>query len=525
MFKLTHMLNSFNASVQCLTLLYQITGGDDDNECDSTRERFYAALYKKLADPRMASASAAKMTLLLNLLFKSMKKDHSKERVTAFAKRLLQVCTTLPSEIVCGILFLVSEVIRSRSDIVAISKGASNFQSAISKIEDDYDDSGDEHYDDVKDSDDDDNDAEVKVEVKATSWIHKDNRKVKSGSKNTGYDPFGRNPAHCGAANVDLASELDLLSRHAHPTVSLFAKNVMDGARIKYDGDPLQDFTLVRFLDRFVFRNPKKDPLKGKPTSVLSKRKNYVPKGVRGMAPDSKEYANVAESAIPLEERFIFKYFAQKRQNAQEQDDDDNDSVTSEDFGAFMDGYFKQKGSKEDKDDLDFAGNVGELKDDDEEDDDDGDLELDDDDDNDDESEPELEGEGDDGADFLEDIGDVDDDDDDEFDEENYALSDNDEDDMEEQPASAKRKRKGTKDSLPDKKGKRKKHGDLHDLLASAEEFADVVEQAVADDVDLGGVGAVSNVKDKAGKKQLVWERERGGEKRGKRFNNKKRRK
>ena len=31
------------------------------------------------------------------------------------------------------------------------------------------------------------------------------------------------------------------------------------GQYIKYDGDPLKDFTLIRFLDRFVYKNPKKD--------------------------------------------------------------------------------------------------------------------------------------------------------------------------------------------------------------------------------------------------------------------------
>jgi len=39
--------------------------------------------------------------------------------------------------------------------------------------------------------------------------------------------------------------------------VALFAQTVMEGAAVEYSGDPLQDFTLSRFLDRFVFRNPK----------------------------------------------------------------------------------------------------------------------------------------------------------------------------------------------------------------------------------------------------------------------------
>lgn len=29
------------------------------------------------------------------------------------------------------------------------------------------------------------------------------------------------------------------------------------GVHIHYSGDPLEDFTLMRFLDRFVYKNPK----------------------------------------------------------------------------------------------------------------------------------------------------------------------------------------------------------------------------------------------------------------------------
>lgn len=36
------------------------------------------------------------------------------------------------------------------------------------------------------------------------------------------------------------------------------------GNHIQYSGDPLQDFTLMRFLDRFVYRNPKPNKGKGK---------------------------------------------------------------------------------------------------------------------------------------------------------------------------------------------------------------------------------------------------------------------
>ena len=79
----------------------------------------------------------------------------------------------------------------------------------------------------------------------------------------------------------------------------------------RYDGDPLQDFTLMRFLDRFVFRNPKKDPTKGKPQTVLGRRNkgSYVPTGIRAVAPGSQEYLNREEVSVPKDELYIYKYF------------------------------------------------------------------------------------------------------------------------------------------------------------------------------------------------------------------------
>ena len=38
---------------------------------------------------------------------------------------------------------------------------------------------------------------------------------------------------------------------------ALFASNLLAGQSISYSGDPLGDFTLARFLDRFVYSNLK----------------------------------------------------------------------------------------------------------------------------------------------------------------------------------------------------------------------------------------------------------------------------
>ncbi len=51
--------------------------------------------------------------------------------------------------------------------------------------------------------------------------------------------------------------ELVLLASHAHPSVSAFARTLLSGVHVVYDGDPLKDLTLPTFLDKFVQRKPK----------------------------------------------------------------------------------------------------------------------------------------------------------------------------------------------------------------------------------------------------------------------------
>lgn len=42
-----------------------------------------------------------------------------------------------------------------------------------------------------------------------------------------------------------------------HPSVAAFAKALLAGTHISYDGDPLRDLTLTAFLDKFVQRKGK----------------------------------------------------------------------------------------------------------------------------------------------------------------------------------------------------------------------------------------------------------------------------
>ena len=51
--------------------------------------------------------------------------------------------------------------------------------------------------------------------------------------------------------------ELTCLGGHVHPSVAAFARTLLAGTYIAYDGDPLRDLTLTAFLDKFVQRKPK----------------------------------------------------------------------------------------------------------------------------------------------------------------------------------------------------------------------------------------------------------------------------
>ena len=235
MFRVVH-LSGFNVAVQALMLIHQIM-----DKGESATDRFYSALYRKVIDPNLATST--KQALFLNLLFKSMKRDQSVKRTTAFVKRILQMCQFLPPQLTCGCLFLVSEVARARPEIRATltSAAATAGTSSVRVFSDgaESDDDGEEHYSDAKeegDSDGSDNEEKSAAAAKASpSWVHVKNQARRKPHKRSvsglSYDPYQRNPL-CGAESCPLF-ELNILARHFHPSVAMFAENILSGQNIK----------------------------------------------------------------------------------------------------------------------------------------------------------------------------------------------------------------------------------------------------------------------------------------------------
>ena len=509
MFKIIHSTN-FNTSVQALMLVYQLV---QDSKASGLSDRFYSAFYKKLLDPTLPTSN--KQALFLNLTFKALKSDPSDERAACFIRRLLQVSHYLAPHLVCSVFYLISETIKAKPSLkLAFTKAKIEWES-------DDDEDKEEHYDDVPEE----GEEKSSVQTSGSSWVFKDLKPAgKQRSDNKKYNPEHRNPLF-GCASQEPVWELASVARQYHPSAALFAQNLLEGKPVSYTGDPLQDFTLMRFLDRFVFRNPKKDPGRGRPNTVFSKRNVYRPTGIKNIAPDSKEYLNKDSDQIPVDEKFIHTYLKAKAKFKADEQDSDAESVNSDDFDAALENAagFGQ--------DLDFAGAVDQDLIDDDDALSDDEMEDDDDDDSDSENE-ELPAskkkqtkkstkkgqlETNQSADSNEELDDFSDEDEpfeeiEDFD----ALSEDEIDvdksdsELEELPASKKKQNKNKKKSAKDRKlEKLQKLSSDPNLMASAEEFADLIDEYDQnDDLGHGTLDDVQNT-NKSSVKQLKWEKQR----------------
>ncbi|XP_075326920.1 CCAAT/enhancer-binding protein zeta [Odontesthes bonariensis] len=523
LFRVVHLVK-FNTAVQALMLLFQVMDSQQ-----SISDRYYATLYRKLLDPGLLSSS--RQNMFLNLLYKSLKADVVVRRVKAFVKRLLQVSAEQSASFTCGALFLVSEVMKAKPGLRMLLQEDGDGEEEEFKdfaeennIDDDDDDDGEEHFVDA-DKEEEGAGAEAQEAKPKASWVHHQNLEGRKSSES--YDPLHRNPLYCGADHTTLW-ELQRLALHFHPSVSLFAKTILQGDSIQYTGDPLQDFTLIRFLDRFVFRNPKQLKEKQNTDAAALRPKQRWP--INSLPVNCAEFLSKEETHIPVDEIFFHRFFKKRQQEKQSRrprrdgDDESVEDVDDDEFETLLDScegdsYYTDLGDE----DLDFAGNVTSKKG--KKDEEDSDSDVDDLDDEEvslgsmDEEDfgDELE---EDGGTFVdpEGGGDGEDDDDEEELEEEDAVFDESDDNETEipdiTPRTKKQKRKPTEEldfsgSLGAKKGKiRKKEKKSAAMFASAEEFGSLLDENADFKFDNMGMNAMSNA-DKAGVKQLRWEAQR----------------
>jgi ribosome biogenesis protein MAK21 len=280
LYEVTHSSN-FNTSIQAMTLIQQISASKN-----YSADRFYRTLYESLLDPRLISTS--KHIMFLNLLYRALKADVSTKRVKAFVKRLLQIIHLHEPPFICGVLYLVNELITTFPTI----------KSMLSAPEDNADDSGEEHYEDV------DEDAEAKM---------KEDKKAHQPS----YDARKRDPEHA-QADLSCLWELLPLQAHYHPSVHVLANRIINQEPIKEKPDPTI-YTLMNFLDKFSFRNAKTKSQAVHGTSIMqpmsgtSKAADYLitaRDGDRTHDPvNSEQFWRKKVDDVRVDEVFFHTYF------------------------------------------------------------------------------------------------------------------------------------------------------------------------------------------------------------------------
>lgn len=136
---------------------------------------------------------------------------------------------------------------------------------------------------------------------------------------------------------------------------------------IKFYGDPLIDFSLTHFLDRFAFKNPKKDNPDKEISLVKSfHNKHYVSHGSRGHSIKQLSSTNCTE-----DERFIFEYLNKKRERESafglNNEGNGIEDVDDDEFESYLDSLGSKKKGKlndddvDDDEEFDFLGDFNET--------------------------------------------------------------------------------------------------------------------------------------------------------------------
>lgn len=317
LFKVTHSSN-FNTSIQALMLIQQLQGSHQ-----GSIDRFYRTLYESLLDPRLLTSS--KQALYLNLLFRALRSDLNVKRVKAFTKRLLQVVAMHQASFTCGSLYLFREL----EGVFA------NLETFIDQTEVNSDD--EEDFRDVQ-------------EQLPNEASQNDGPSLTRRNKPTAkYDGKKRDPEY---SNADRSSlwEVTLFLQHYHPSVSLFANRLLSHSEMPPKPD-LSLNTLIHFLDRFVYRNPKAtsaprgasimQPMAGGDSSALLVSA-YSNKSSNKQPVNSEAFWKQGSDKVNADEVFFHKYFsklgrgkdkASKKKNERKadaensEDDDDEDEI------------------------------------------------------------------------------------------------------------------------------------------------------------------------------------------------------
>ncbi|KAI0106236.1 CBF-domain-containing protein [Nemania sp. FL0031] len=307
LFRITHSSN-FNTSIQALMLIQQLSANRQ-----LATERYYRTLYESLLDPRLITSS--KQALYLNLLYRSLKVDVDVRRVKAFVKRMLQILNLHQPSFVCGIIYLAIELSVAFPDLKTLLSVPE---------ENDVEEGPDASSDDAAD------------ETQATTKV------------GNAYDGRKRDPEYSNA-HLSCLWELLPFLKHYHPSVDVYAKNLLSGEKANQKPE-LANHTLIAFLDKFVYKNAKAtDQAKGasimQPIATSGQSQILLsskPSTKDADSVNSASFWNKKSEDIAVEDAFFHEYFTQmgkpgqaereqKRKAKKDATDEEEDEEAKED--------------------------------------------------------------------------------------------------------------------------------------------------------------------------------------------------
>ena len=224
-------------------------------------------------------------------------------RVMAFLKRLGICALTSSAPITAGLLFLIAEVYRARPNLLVMLTSEERLV-AHGTFRD-----GKEQYDD------DDGDG-------GTASHQLGN-----------FEASKREPSFA-VSGTPAMWETSLLRNHFHPSVRSFSSSVLEAPhQISFAGDPTTEFSLNAFLNRFAYKNPKKQ----------HSEKMRRPQPIAEEPLNTSSFLKSSLSEIAPDKIFFHKFFGEKakllaegksrdRSKRRKQDgDDDGDASDGDD--------------------------------------------------------------------------------------------------------------------------------------------------------------------------------------------------
>ena len=287
LFRLSHN-KSLKLSIEILKLLFGIITTQDQNFVD----RYYKSLYELISNKSLSNSKHVKEALKLILI--SIMFDNNNNRICSFIKRLLEMSLISEPQYIICILIIVSQVLRNKN--------------------------------------------------KLWKMLEREQTKI-----NIFYDSAKRDPQYAQGEHSFL-NELYLLEKHYHPSVQRMSKFILDNYNkevISYDGDPLMDFSLINFLEKFMLKNPKikkvkkevkiiendddelKKFLKGDENNNINNENNKGEKNENDF--EFIEKFNKIYPEITSDKNYIKKMKKKEKKNKNE--DDIDDIIGDEDFG------------------------------------------------------------------------------------------------------------------------------------------------------------------------------------------------